>query len=277
MHSDLFFYATLAVALVWVLSLFVLVIVGKMAFARLKTLLPLTLLALLLLFFFQKYIEVSYPPFRTLFESLLFLALCIQLLQILTHYFLVFFWLDLTTALFQSGILIYASTQLHNEAGQLPAALQSPWFIPHVLVYFLGYAALFFSFAFSLIYLKKGNLELSFREYAQMSQKISLVRLIHFTTKLGFLFIVLGLIIGAFWAQEAWGDYWAWDPKENWALITVLLYSGYFHLKGREILSQKQLSWLLVLGFVAVIFTYLGMKYLPTADQSTHIYIEKRS
>ena len=98
----------------------------------------------------------------------------------------------------------------------------------------------------------------------------------------GFPFLTLGLVTGAVWANKAWGTYWSWDPKETWSLITWLIYLGYLHLplalprmnidKAKIPLIQ---STCLVLAFLAVVFTYLGLAYLPSASDSEHIYGNK--
>jgi ABC-type transport system involved in cytochrome c biogenesis permease subunit len=90
--------------------------------------------------------------------------------------------------------------------------------------------------------------------------------------KFGFVLISVGLVIGALWAKSAWGDYWVWDPKENWSLITWLMYIIYLHVRTSPGWKEKHSAWILIGGFAAVIFTYLGMNMLPTADQSAHVY-----
>ena len=70
------------------------------------------------------------------------------------------------------------------------------------------------------------------------------------------------MIIGAIWADQAWGAYWSWDPKETWAFVTWLIYVVYLHLRIRRELPGKTAAVVAVIGFVCVIFTYLGVNYL---------------
>ncbi|MBI4242739.1 MAG: c-type cytochrome biogenesis protein CcsB [Planctomycetes bacterium] len=71
-----------------------------------------------------------------------------------------------------------------------------------------------------------------------------------------------GIIAGSVWANEAWGSYWQWDPKETWALITWLIYFVYIHLKFMKEWRGARLSWIAVIGFYAVIFTFFGVNYV---------------
>ncbi|MFM7390028.1 MAG: cytochrome c biogenesis protein CcsA [Vampirovibrionales bacterium] len=74
--------------------------------------------------------------------------------------------------------------------------------------------------------------------------------------------LAVGVILGAIWANEAWGTYWNWDPKENMALATLLLYAGYWHLSLNEAWSLRALAWLLVGGLLMLLLTYFGVNLL---------------
>ena len=69
----------------------------------------------------------------------------------------------------------------------------------------------------------------------------------------------LGIITGAMWAKEAWGAYWQWDPKETAALISWIVYAGYMHLHTRPNLRGTVTAWISVIGFVSIVFCYLGV------------------
>ncbi|HBH61243.1 MAG TPA: hypothetical protein DDX85_05785, partial [Nitrospiraceae bacterium] len=73
------------------------------------------------------------------------------------------------------------------------------------------------------------------------------------------LFTIGGLIMGAIWANSAWGKYWTWDPKETWSLITWFVYALYLHARFVGGWRGKRVAILSIIGFVAVIFTYLGV------------------
>jgi cytochrome c-type biogenesis protein CcsB len=74
----------------------------------------------------------------------------------------------------------------------------------------------------------------------------------------GFPFLTLTIILGAVWADVAWGRYWSWDPKETASLVTWLIYGAYLHARVMRGWRGSRAAWLLVLGFVAVLFTYFG-------------------
>ena len=79
---------------------------------------------------------------------------------------------------------------------------------------------------------------------------------------LGFPFLTIGIISGAIWANEAWGSYWSWDPKETWALITWLIFASYLHsriIKGWE---GKKAAILGSIGFFVIWVCYLGVNFL---------------
>jgi cytochrome c-type biogenesis protein CcsB len=79
---------------------------------------------------------------------------------------------------------------------------------------------------------------------------------------LGMPFLTLCIVTGAFWAEKAWGSYWSWDPKETWSLITWLIYAGYLHVRLIGNWRGKKAIYLAIAGFLAVIFTFLGVNLL---------------
>jgi cytochrome c-type biogenesis protein CcsB len=219
--------------------------------------------------------EAGRPPFKTLYESLVFLAWCIVLVYIIIEIFHKVRLLGVFSTLGPVLIFLYSLSKRDVEIVNLPAALQSGWFIPHVLVYFIGYAALFIAFATAILYL-------FFPEKIRVSwsdlighEYLDFELFTYKTIIFGFTFLSLGLLIGAVWAKSAWGDYWAWDPKENWSLITWLTYAIYLHLRYLKAWRCKKAAWFVIIGFVFVMFTYLGMNALPTSSQSVHLYTEQ--
>jgi len=83
---------------------------------------------------------------------------------------------------------------------------------------------------------------------------------------------LIGLLIGALWAKEAWGDFWSWDPKETWAFLTAAVYLIYVHLRLKEPHMSRLALWMLVLAFVCLMITWKGVSYLPSAQGSVHVY-----
>ena len=144
-------------------------------------------------------------------------------------------------------------------------ALQSPWFIPHVLVYLLSYAVL----AASSIVAIKGLYDLYLGKIDEKSIKLA-DNLVY----IGFSFLTLGLLFGALWAKEAWGHYWTWDPKEVWAFLTWMGYLIYIHFRYVYNFKTKQALIILASAFVILLICWFGVNYLPVANTSVHTYTQ---
>ena len=131
-------------------------------------------------------------------------------------------------------------------------ALQSPWFAPHVIVYMFAYAMLGAAtvMAVYLLWFKKKKIE---RKEMDLCDNLTYV---------GLAFMTLGMLTGAIWAKEAWGHYWAWDPKETWALITMVVYAVVVHL---HLVRRWYSDWLFnlcsVVAFSSVLMTFFGVNY----------------
>lgn len=214
--------------------------------------------------------EFQRPPFKTLFESLILLSWCIGGVSIFTLFSNRNGFLWILTGIVSAGALWYALGNRDLETVMLPPALQSVWFVPHVVVYFTGYGALVIG---TLRILAEKQLQkIFFKFYAKdINSGNPAITPGGKIVRIGFAFLSCGLVMGAIWADEAWGAYWGWDPKENWALITFLTYGAYLHLPNskRGSTFEKTLLWA---GIFTILFTYLGMHLLPVADESVHIY-----
>ncbi len=170
------------------------------------------------------------------------------------------------------------------RSNTLVPALQSPWFFPHILIYIVCYSLMGVA-AVLAIY---GLIKKRFQDPGFMYQLDSIVYV-------GLIFMTFGMMFGAFWAKEAWGHYWSWDPKETWAAITWLAYLVYIHYRHSSLASltfvttrqikqaclhsllQKfapRLSlWMLILSFVLLQMCWWGINYLPSAQgSSVHTY-----
>jgi cytochrome c-type biogenesis protein CcsB len=220
----------------------------------------------------NRWFEAGRPPFKTLYESLILFCWCIVLLYLIIEILHKVRAVGIFASVTSVIILTYAIFKIDIDIINLPAALQSGWFIPHVVVYFIGYAALFISFVTAILYLiypdkkKLADGNILGQEYLDFD--LYTYKVIVF----GFTMLTIGLLIGALWAKEAWGDYWVWDPKETWSLISWMVYIVYFHFRFVKGWRGKKAAWLSIIGFAAIMITYLGMSMLPTASQSEHVY-----
>jgi len=219
-----------------------------------------------------RWLDANQPPFKTLFESLILLAVCIAIVYLFIELLFRARILGLPSALGCVAVMLYAYLRQDKEVVNLPPALQSGWFIPHVVIYFFGYAALVVASGASLLYLIRPKpLDLHRPDLIETGA-INLSVLLDGAVRFGFAMLTLGLLIGCAWAREAWGDYWVWDPKETWSLVTWLIFAAYLHLHYLGGWRGRRLALLVLVGFGAVAFTYLGMHLLPTAEQSVHVY-----
>jgi cytochrome c-type biogenesis protein CcsB len=225
----------------------------------------------------NRWLEAGHAPFSNLYESLVFYAWSVGFAYLILEYLYGMRIVGALSAVLIMLLLLYASTTDETIRPLMPA-LQSNWLTIHVVTYFIGYGALGISFITALLFLggwvRSGkNPGESILGFEKLSYKI---------VAFGFPFLTLGLVTGAVWANKAWGTYWSWDPKETWSLITWLIYLGYLHLPlvlPRTSIDKAKIpviqSSCLVLAFLAVIFTYLGLAYLPSASDSEHIYGNK--
>ena len=156
------------------------------------------------------------------------------------------------------------SPNLQNEIEPLVPALQSNWLTYHVLTCFLGYAAFAVSFGSSIAFLiknRKGN-EPSVHEPGVLPTIDLLDEVIYKANAVGFMLLGVGIITGAVWANYAWGSYWSWDPKETWSLITWFIYAIFLHARLTRGWRGNKTAILSIIGFCAVIFTFLGVNYV---------------
>ena len=223
-------------------------------------------LSLVALLIAWRWLEAGRAPFRTRYESLLLFALCAgaALLPLRRG--------RRSTALLSGlaslGIALllgYALLRRDLEVIHLPPALQSPWFIPHVVVYFAGYGAL-------LVAAMGGLLVLAGEERTSPETVTEAAALTGRCLRSGFILISVGIVLGAIWAKAAWGDYWAWDPKENQALVCWLVYAAWFHARRLRGWTDWHTAWLAAVGFALILFGYLGLHLFPTAEMSAHVY-----
>nr|YP_010346145.1 cytochrome c heme attachment protein [Solanum glutinosum]UNZ89977.1 cytochrome c heme attachment protein [Solanum glutinosum] len=211
-----------------------------------------------------RWISSGHFPLSDLYESLIFLSWSFSLIHIIPYFKNNVFILSkitgpsaiLTQGFATSGIL----TEIH-QSGILVPALQSEWLIMHVSMMILGYAALLCGSLLSVallvitfrknrkpfyIYKSNGFLNESFflgenvlentsffsaKNYYRFQLIQQLDYWSYRVISLGFTFLTIGILSGAVWANEAWGSYWNWDPKETWAFITWIVFAIYLHTR----------------------------------------------
>jgi len=156
------------------------------------------------------------------------------------------------------------SPNISDRIQPLLPALKSNWLIAHVVACFIGYAAFAIAFGLSIMYLIKDRDSEGKSLLLERFPKTGVLdELNHQMVMFGFLFLTVGIITGAVWANSAWGRYWGWDPKETWSLITWFIYATLLHARLTRGWHGRRLAYLSVAGFAAVLFTYFGVNLLP--------------
>lgn len=163
--------------------------------------------------------------------------------------------------------LIYAS-QLDNAIHPLPPVLHSSWLIIHVSLAIISYGAFAVAASMGTIYLWKECIPKSLKLGDIFPDLTELDRAIFTTICWAFSSLLLVIITGSIWAQQAWGSYWSWDPKETWALITSLVYGSHIYLYLEKGWSGRKNAIVAIVGFGVVLFCYLGVNLLMTGLHS---------
>ena len=160
-------------------------------------------------------------------------------------------------------IIGYAAMQ-SKDVHELMPALRSGWLGFHVSTAIIAYGSFGVSFVIGIIFLARERIRDGsfFDTYIPSREKLDLIG--YRAAALGLLFLTFCIITGSIWAERAWGSYWNWDPKETWSLVTWLIYALYLHLRIQRGWKGKSAAVFAVIGFIAVLFTYIGVNtFLP--------------
>ena len=188
-------------------------------------------------------------PISNGYETMLFMAWLIMLLTLAVHRR---FSLMLTMGFLMSGFFLLVShiSQADPQIGHLMPVLRSPLLTIHVSIIMMAYALLSLTFICGLM-------AAILRRQAAELQLLSQLLLFPALTCLG-----LGIFTGAIWANISWGTYWSWDPKETWALITLMVYAVPVHAASFPSFRRPRVYHLYVtLSFLTLLMTYFGVNY----------------
>lgn len=255
-------YALVAIAL-WMAALIMIYIPKQLLVQKLGIVLSTLGTIVLGIFLVKLWIGLERPPMRTLGETRLWYSLFLPFIGIVTYIRWKYKWFLAYSLGLSSLFLIINIAKPETYDQTLMPALQSPWFVPHVIVYIFAYALLAAS---SLIAVKglwnnyKGK---EVKRQLQLGDNLVYI---------GFSFLSLGLIFGALWAKEAWGHYWTWDPKETWAFLTWIAYLIYIHFRYQKPKEVKVALWILSVAFIVLLLCWFGVNYMPSAANSVHTY-----
>jgi cytochrome c-type biogenesis protein CcsB len=243
----------------------------------------------------SRWIIAGYFPLSNLYESLLFLDWTLLTLYIYieskTKSKVIGAILIPVTLLINGFANLTLSPEMQKSSPLVPA-LQSNWLMMHVSMMLLSYGTLILGSLLSILFLVISkyrdvdlkviddsslplyNIMLDYYESKVLSSsnnisEIGKLKLLQSLDNwsyriigLGFPFLTIGIISGGVWANEAWGSYWSWDPKETWALITWLVFATYLHARITKGWEGKKTAILGGLGFFVIWICYLGVNFL---------------
>ena len=208
-----------------------------------------------------RYIEAGYTPITNLHESLSFFSLCAAVFFLYLRKTYKMAALGSIVLPVISVMLIWALT-LSSSAKPLPPVLRSYWLPIHTGFAFLGDAIFLVGCLVSIVYLlaerdiKRKRLHSIFGSFPSLE---TLDRINYKCMSYGFPFLTIGIVTGSIWAQSAWGASWSWDPKETWSLITWIVYAILIHNRFTMGWRGRKTAYLMILGFISVIVTFLGV------------------
>nr|YP_010334053.1 cytochrome c heme attachment protein [Malus fusca]YP_011018923.1 cytochrome c heme attachment protein [Malus x dawsoniana]UNH87903.1 cytochrome c heme attachment protein [Malus fusca]UNH88917.1 cytochrome c heme attachment protein [Malus fusca]UNH89848.1 cytochrome c heme attachment protein [Malus fusca]WQH60525.1 cytochrome c heme attachment protein [Malus x dawsoniana]WQH60691.1 cytochrome c heme attachment protein [Malus fusca] len=248
-----------------------------------------------------RWMYLRHLPLSDLYESLIFLSWSFSIIHIIPYFKKHKNHLSAITApsvIFTQGFATSGLlTEMHQSAILVPA-LQSHWLMMHVSMMVLSYAALLCGSLLSLallvitfrkfirIFSKSNNLEnesVYFSEIQYVNERNNVLRNTSFISSqnyyryqliqqldrwsyriisLGFILLTVGILSGAVWANEAWGSYWNWDPKETWAFITWTIFAIYLHIRTNKNFESVNSAIVASMGFLIIWICYFGVNLL---------------
>ncbi len=217
----------------------------------------------------ESYLQgIGHAPLTNMYESLVFFSWAIILFYIILEFKVKNRVIGAFVVPVAFVAMAYASLAkgMSQQIEPLNPALQSNWLLVHVITCFIGYSAFAVAAGLGVMYLlKKSAIDKNLPPdtlTGSLPDLQFLDHLTHRTIVFGFLWLSAGIITGAIWANEAWGTYWSWDPKETWSIITWFIYASTLHARLTRGWRGSRIAWLAIIGFCSVFFTYFGVNYL---------------
>ncbi len=202
-------------------------------------------------------LRISFPAVTNTYESLVFFSAVVCAVIFVLHSVVksdVMRFILPGATVFALALLLISSSPLAPRGIQPPIpALQSLWLVLHVTLAFIGEAFFVVSLVAAIVSLAARDEE----------RKGEADRITYTSIAIGYpIFTAGALVFGAIWAEVAWGQWWSWDPKETWALITWLVYTAYLHTRLVRRLRGKISAVLAIVGFAFTLFTFFGVNFL---------------
>lgn len=170
-----------------------------------------------------------------------------------------------------TSVLLAAALTQEQQIVPLPPALQSIWLPIHATISIISYAIFTVSFLIAVMYLMQER-QIKAKKLGGIFKRLpsldGLDAILGKTLALGFAILTLGIVTGSIWAEEAWGAYWSWDPKETWSLVTWLLYAAILHQRFTVGWRGRRAAIMTIIAFIVLIFTFLGVNLLLPGEHS---------
>ena len=223
-----------------------------------------------------RWTAAGHPPLVNLHESLSFFAWAT------VGAYLAFQWRLKVKALGAfvtplATVIMAASSMQPSHIMPLAPALQSFWLPVHATICLAADAVFLLAFCLALMYLlqerqiKAKKLGAFFKRLPSLQ---TLDAMNNLCLKIGFPLLTLGIVTGSIWAEQAWGSYWSWDPKETWSLITWFVYAALLHQRLAIGWQGRRAAIMTIIGFATLIFTFLGVSLLLPGEHTYSTWYE---
>ena len=264
----------------------------KMQYITIYSEISMNLSSLFLIFvLIERWFISGHIPLSNLYESCIFLACSLSLLYQTLAKSMENDSVAIIVAsinLLLQGFATFSLPISMQQATLLVPALQSNWLMMHVSMMILSYGLLILgsilSISFLVINSQLNTLEFSIlntilntqdssdkiqyclEKYYFLNYKKLLINQLDYWSyrliSIGFPFLTIGILSGAVWANEAWGSYWSWDPKETWAMVTWIIFAIYLHMRISKNSTGQQSALIASIGLFVVWSCYLGVNLL---------------
>ncbi len=162
-------------------------------------------------------------------------------------------------------VIMAASSMQQKDILPLTPALKSIWLPIHASICLMADAVLLMAFCLAGMYLMQER-QIKGKKLGAVFKRLPSLQTLDAMSglclKIGFPLLTLGIVTGSIWAEQAWGSYWSWDPKETWSLITWFVYAALLHQRLAVGWQGRRTAIMTIIGFIALIFTFLGVSLL---------------
>ena len=204
-------------------------------------------------FIITRTVDTGHGPFTSMYEFSVAFVWGILLMSIIFSLKYNSLIINLLGTLVGAGLLGFASTLSSQAAPLMPALQNSLLLSAHVASAVIAYGSFTVGLISSVLFLIQKN-----DRYSTLPSSDKLEKISYSSVIIGFPFMTLVIVLGALWADIAWGRFWGWDPKETASLVTWLIYLLYLHTRILKKWRGRKSAILLIIGFAAVVFTFFG-------------------